>query len=197
MDSVTQAFKPESAALRKPSLHSVGSHNRRRTRSTSKLLTFTRTFPFIFLLFHLLVRTSSAALLDRIRLAKHAEIDANGNTVADQSIPRADQHVGSLAEHGDPLNHQDKDLTTSSATRFHATVTAFASSTASDASPTSTQPASASLASFPRPFDTPLGNNFTTQSCPQFFDKFLNDQSFINCLPLSLFLQACLLLLHY
>lgn len=45
----------------------------------------------------------------------------------------------------------------------------------------------------PRPFDTSIGNNFTTQSCPNFFNEFLNNQTFLDCLPFSLLLQVGLL----
>ena len=48
-------------------------------------------------------------------------------------------------------------------------------------------------ASLPRPFDSSLaiGNNFSSPSCPAFFNKFLNDQNFIACVPLSLLLLVC------
>ncbi|GAB7343960.1 hypothetical protein MBLNU457_1902t2 [Dothideomycetes sp. NU457] len=42
----------------------------------------------------------------------------------------------------------------------------------------------------PRPFDTTLGNNFTSPSCPAFFNNFLHNASFTACLPLSLLLQT-------
>lgn len=42
----------------------------------------------------------------------------------------------------------------------------------------------------PRPFDSSLGNNFTSQACPDFFDSFLSNQTFQDCLPLSLLLQV-------
>jgi len=42
----------------------------------------------------------------------------------------------------------------------------------------------------PRPFDSSLGNNFTSESCPAFFHDFLGDQNFQRCLPLSLLLQV-------
>ena len=52
---------------------------------------------------------------------------------------------------------------------------------------TDTRPAQVSL---PHPFDTTLGNNFTTPSCPTFFNNFLNSDSFNDCLPFSLLLQV-------
>lgn len=44
--------------------------------------------------------------------------------------------------------------------------------------------------SLPKPFDSNLGNNFTTSTCPEFFQSFLNDAKFEACLPLSLLLQT-------
>lgn len=44
----------------------------------------------------------------------------------------------------------------------------------------------------PRPFDGALGSNFTAASCPAFFEKFLHDQQFNDCLPFSLLLQVCI-----
>lgn len=41
----------------------------------------------------------------------------------------------------------------------------------------------------PVPFDTSLGSNFTDAACPQFFNKFLADPTFMSCLPMSLLLQ--------
>lgn len=43
----------------------------------------------------------------------------------------------------------------------------------------------------PQPFDTNLGSNFTAQSCPAFFETFLKNQTFQDCLPFSLLLQVC------
>ena len=73
-------------------------------------------------------------------------------------------------------------------------------STASSASSSSTPTASSPLmtastvptnAPLPRPFDTSLGSNFTSSSCPAFFDSFLNNATFGSCLPFSLLLQVC------
>lgn len=54
----------------------------------------------------------------------------------------------------------------------------------------SVQVASDISTALPRPFDSNIGNNFTTASCPAFFDRFLGHGSFIQCLPLSLLLQV-------
>ncbi|KAG9557779.1 hypothetical protein KCU79_g9336, partial [Aureobasidium melanogenum] len=59
-------------------------------------------------------------------------------------------------------------------------------STSSSASSAST----ASSDALPIPFDTALGNNFTTSSCPAFFKNFLSNDAFNECVPLSLLLQT-------
>lgn len=41
----------------------------------------------------------------------------------------------------------------------------------------------------PVPFDTSLGSNFTSNSCPDYFTKFLSNGTFQACLPVSLLLQ--------
>lgn len=46
------------------------------------------------------------------------------------------------------------------------------------------------LASLPTPFDSSLGNNFTEASCPAFFQSFLENAAFHNCIPFSLLLQV-------
>lgn len=63
---------------------------------------------------------------------------------------------------------------------------AGSTSTSSSASSAST----ASSDTLPIPFDTALGNNFTTSSCPAFFKNFLSNDTFNECVPLSLLLQV-------
>ncbi|KAL4866845.1 hypothetical protein BDV12DRAFT_130085 [Aspergillus spectabilis] len=48
---------------------------------------------------------------------------------------------------------------------------------------------SAASASFPTTFDTSLSNNFTTDSCPDFFSKFLSDSTFTDCRAISTLLR--------
>lgn len=73
------------------------------------------------------------------------------------------------------------------------TTTIRPSSTSGSASKTSGTLAVATqtgMASLPRPFDSSLGNNFTSTTCQPFFNHFLNNQTFKDCLPLSLLLQV-------
>lgn len=44
--------------------------------------------------------------------------------------------------------------------------------------------------SLPKPFDTSIGNTFHSTTCYPFFNLFLNDPDYINCLPLSAMLQV-------
>ncbi|OJD35356.1 c6 zinc finger domain containing protein [Diplodia corticola] len=44
--------------------------------------------------------------------------------------------------------------------------------------------------SIPQPFDTSLGSNFTSSNCPNFFNSFLENSTFVDCVPLSLLLQT-------
>lgn len=44
----------------------------------------------------------------------------------------------------------------------------------------------------PMPFDTNIGSTtFMSTTCPAFFNLFLNDPSYRDCLPLSAMLQVC------
>lgn len=69
-------------------------------------------------------------------------------------------------------------------------------SSATTTIPTSSGTSSTAVASattttvLPQPFDTTLGNNFTTESCPRFFSTFLSDPTFRSCYPFSLLLQT-------
>ncbi|KAL8852208.1 MAG: hypothetical protein Q9221_002918 [Calogaya cf. arnoldii] len=72
-------------------------------------------------------------------------------------------------------------------------------SSSTSAEPTSIVTAPGAGASLPRPFDTGLGNNYTQDSCPQFINNFLRNETFTSCLPFSLLLQVAssqLSLLH-
>lgn len=55
---------------------------------------------------------------------------------------------------------------------------------------TSAALASATTTVLPQPFDTTLGNNFTSNGCPKFFVSFLSDATFQSCYPFSLLLQT-------
>lgn len=51
-------------------------------------------------------------------------------------------------------------------------------------------PSAAQNTALPAPFDSNLGNNFTSSSCPLFFNSFLNDPQLQACHPVSLLLTV-------
>lgn len=78
------------------------------------------------------------------------------------------------------LQARQEAATTTSLTQATYSTNASASSTAT---PTSESP-------LPSPFDSFMTNNFTTASCPAFFESFLGNDTFQKCTPLSLLLQT-------
>ncbi|KAI9775267.1 MAG: hypothetical protein M1839_001319 [Geoglossum umbratile] len=81
----------------------------------------------------------------------------------------------------------------SSSTVLSSSITSAASlsSTSTSSSPTSiaTDPGSSGGGTLPSPFDSGVGSNFTTTSCPNFLKSFLENPTFKSCLPFSLLLQ--------
>jgi len=99
------------------------------------------------------------------------------------------------------LERRQDDAVSSSATALPssllpstaATPSGSTSDPVSDAPPTiptiiSADPPSAQ--NLPQPFDTSLGNNFTSPACPSFIRSFRDNSTFLSCLPLSLLLQV-------
>lgn len=88
------------------------------------------------------------------------------------------------------LLRKRSNLSTSSvpATSSTATSKAVSSTTTSGSAATLT----ASSSPLPSPFDSSLGNNFTSPSCPDFIYSFLNNATFKSCLPFSLLLEVSL-----
>jgi hypothetical protein len=80
-----------------------------------------------------------------------------------------------------------KPSSTSSTLPSQATLTLLTSTGAAAAT---VDPSAATPTALPQPFDSSLGNNFTSSSCPAFFRSFLNDATFKQCYPLSLLLQV-------
>ena len=73
----------------------------------------------------------------------------------------------------------------SASTEIASTTTAAeASETSSPGSPTTTS-------SLPRAFDGGFGTNYTQPSCPTFLRSMVNNDTFISCVPFSLLLQVC------
>jgi hypothetical protein len=68
-----------------------------------------------------------------------------------------------------------------------------AATTSASSAATSIISAPAASSSLPKAFDGGLGNNFTAPSCPHFLNSFLNNETFTDCMPFSLFLQVSIL----
>ncbi|MCJ1300784.1 hypothetical protein MMC08_003583 [Hypocenomyce scalaris] len=129
------------------------------------------------------------------RLARKGEI-----LVDRRPFPRVDLQ---RRQGGDPFDFGSSSPSSSSssfrAVSTYSTVatplpsTILAPSSSSGSSPASTATLLTAPAPtdepLPRPFDTNLGSNFTSSSCPKFFNSFLNNSTFTSCLPLSLLLQ--------
>jgi len=87
------------------------------------------------------------------------------------------------------LRRQSHNTSSSSNASHPATSTTVAGSAATSSGAPSGTPSPSPL---PMPFDSSLGNNFTTQSCPNFITGFLSNDTFKACLPFSLLLEVSL-----
>lgn len=56
--------------------------------------------------------------------------------------------------------------------------------------PLMTDKSNSTINNLPQPFDSNLGNNFTSSSCPELFNVMLTDPDFKDCVPVSLLLQV-------
>ncbi|RMZ78078.1 hypothetical protein DV737_g4046, partial [Chaetothyriales sp. CBS 132003] len=104
---------------------------------------------------------------------------------------RADIHIDTRQREPTPRiwRRQTEDGVSSSTSSL--TTSSEATATSSAASSTSSD-ASATATSLPVPFDSSIGSNFTSSSCPAFFTTFLSNTTFLSCLPVSLLLQNSL-----
>lgn len=115
---------------------------------------------------------------DRQRLRALAR---RGEIVWDRSAPPPSPQRMPLL-HRRHNGDDDDDSSTTLVPRRTSTTTTTAADTAS------------SSASIPQPFDTALGSNFSSSTCPSFINSFLDNSTFVGCVPLSLLLQVCALI---
>jgi hypothetical protein len=109
-----------------------------------------------------------------------------------QSV-QANVHGSSMPHPRMGIYARQDDSSSSSATTTTGSPGILAPSSTSSVSG-SIQVATPVSTSLPRPFDTSIGNNFTESSCPQFFNNFLSNSTFQECLPFSMLLQVSILL---
>ncbi|QDS71988.1 hypothetical protein FKW77_001574 [Venturia effusa] len=95
--------------------------------------------------------------------------------------------IGRAAASTTPAPNNDSAATTKAGAASSGT--ASASSASATSTSIATAPAS-DTGDLPQPFDTSLGNNFTSTACPSYFTKFLADPTFKTCYPFSLLIQA-------
>ena len=86
-----------------------------------------------------------------------------------------------------PMRLHARQQTSQASTVVPTTTASEATSTSSEALATAEPTGEIAL---PVPFDSTMGNNFTQPSCPTFFRQFLANDSFQDCMPLSLLLQV-------
>jgi hypothetical protein len=137
----------------------------------------------VFLILSLLVGPALATRVpasgthgDRQRsaLARHAQREPPEVLLVDRSQPP----VGRMLQRRKDSTSSTSDIVPSS------TKGAAASATSVSTDPQSTG------ANLPMPFDANLGSNFTSTTCPTFFNDLLSNSTFQNCHPLSLLLQV-------
>lgn len=127
------------------------------------------------------------------RLARRGEILIDVPILRRQGGDPFDTGTATSTKSSSSSSSSSRDVSTYSttATPLPSTVTAPSSSSAFSTGTIMTAPTSTNVP-LPRPFDTSLGSNFTSASCPNFFSSFLGNSTFTSCLPLSLLLQVSL-----
>ena len=117
-----------------------------------------------------------------------------GEILVDRSVPptpRMRERRQETTSSGLPTDIFPSSSSTAQIAPDSTTRTSFPSqSTASQTSALATASPTAIQSPLPSPFDSSLGNNFTSLTCPTFFQNFLSNDSFTSCLPFSLLLQT-------
>ena len=128
-----------------------------------------------------------------------------GPVVADPRRPSLDKLARrngllvDLSDHPEPalfrpMERRDSgDDGSASSSTSYAPIQASMATTLSTGSPTAaltTAPPNASPTVLPQVFDSNIGNNFTSTTCPTFFNKLVTDADFQQCYPLSLLLTV-------
>jgi hypothetical protein len=132
--------------------------------------------------------TASEITIDAAMSSALASLEQAGRILMDTRPP---PNVAELRKRQDG-GTTTLDSTQSATTEPPSTTTANSSSTSTSLSPTSipTDSGIPNSDSLPAPFDSGIGTNYTTSSCPNFLKSFLSNASFKSCLPFSLLLQV-------
>ena|SRR5579862_1898760 len=133
--------------------------------------------------------TASEITIDAAMSSALASLEREGRILVDTRPP---PNVAELRKRQDEGTTTMDSSTSSSTIEPSSTTTANSSSTSTSLSPTSipTDSGTPNSDSLPTPFDSGVGTNFTTSSCPNFLTSFLSSAAFKSCLPFSLLLQV-------
>lgn len=176
----------------------------RRKCSSSALLPLTAS-AHVIVLFIICLLCTGVLAESRLSTEKYSRISAQRRSL-DSTLAR---RVEDLVDHSKPSKRQlsrmrfaprqDDSSTAPESTITIPALSTTASSGDSEHKTTTTVTATSSLdatatvlatSSLPKPFDTSLGNNFTS-TCLPFLNGMLNNQGFEECVPFSLLLQVC------
>lgn len=136
------------------------------------------------------------------RLARRSLPDRKEEILFDRSPPPVGNYIERRqaepegSEKSTSLKRESFSSTASAADKSATgTIVTPSDSPASTTSPAGSDPSSVvgapiSNSALPKPFDGGIGTNYTQQSCPTFLRSFLNNDTVISCVPLSLLLQV-------
>ncbi|KAH0538678.1 hypothetical protein FGG08_004753 [Glutinoglossum americanum] len=122
-------------------------------------------------------------VLDEHMSAEFARLERAGEILVDVSQPPPNT--------AELRKRQGTSSMVDSMTAMTATMNPTSTTTPDGASPTAiaTDPESSGGSDLPTPFDSGIGANYTTTSCPTFLKAFLANSTFQSCQPFSLLLQ--------
>lgn len=158
-----------------------GSSNSRPSRHGTRHISISKLLMAVFAL-----TTSSCSALIADPKPTHTGLSVQREITLDDPLINVYLRVRSA----EPTDHS----TTATNSRFSTSETATPVSTPTSSNSTSSSSSSSSLtASYtgvPQPFDSPLGTNFSTKTCPELFRKIIGDPLVRNCVPLSMLIQV-------
>ena len=121
--------------------------------------------------------TATSLALTRATTTTVSSVATHTTTSTSAITSTIDRPSTTLSTLPGPVSTSSLTASTDSGQNGPSTIDMAASSTTSTSTP------------LPAPFDTSLGNNFTSDACPNFFTSFLGNVTFKSCLPVSLLLQ--------
>jgi hypothetical protein len=130
-----------------------------------------------------------ALLCGLLFFCQSAQASLHGSSIFDRELVY-DRRAAPKPRMGLHARQEDSSNSPAATTTTAGLSSIDAPSTTSSVSESQIQTASSVPTSLPRPFDSSIGNNFTEPSCPQFFNDFLSNDTFQECLPFSLLLQV-------